>query len=268
MIILPHLDHLTAQNAGAQTAWTGVLWGTENQVVWECCILSDSVITDSMYYAGLKLTNTHRYTDNDQAYFFYDSSKTILNNAGAPGSWHFVYSVGGTDYVTNLNLAAHASTIYHLKIEIDENRRVKAYINNIQYGLTQISSVGDTGVNVNGTVALSSGQSVVITVDGTDATTQIVVGDILTNSAGVVWGTVTAVSSATSITITAGATKSFPDDEDIYIYGRAASSSTTTSNALGTVDLIPYIGVVKHTNSTTRHLRVAYQKISREISTS
>ena len=269
MIVLPHLDHLTAQNAGAQTAWTGVLWGTENQVVWECCILSDSVITDSMYYAGLKLTNTHLYaTDNDQAYFFYDSSKTILNNAGAPGSWHFVYSVGGTDYVTNLNLAAHASTIYHLKIEIDETRAAKAYINGVQYGLTQISGVGDTGVNVNGTVGLSSGQSSVIAVDGTDATTQIVVGDILTNASGDVWGTVTAVTSATSITITSVQTKSFPDDSDIYIYGRAASSSTTKSSALGTVDLIPYIGVVKHTNSTARHLRVAYQKISREISTS
>ena len=269
MIILPHLDHLTAQYAGAQTAWTGVFWGTENQTIWECCIISDSVITDSMYYAGLKLTNTHLYaTDNDQAYFFYDSSKTILNNAGAPGSWHFVYSVGGTDYVTNLNLAVHTSTIYHLKIEIDGDRKIKAYINGEQYGLTQISGVGDTGVNVNGAVALSSGQSSVITVDGTDATTQIVVGDILTNSSGVIWGTVTAVSSATSITITAAATKSFPDNEDIYIYGRAAVSRTTESSALGTVNLIPYIGVVKHTNTTSRHIRVAYQKISREISTS
>ena len=269
MIVLPHLDYLTHAVAGAQTAWTGIQWGSENQTIWECCILTDSTISDCMYYAGLKLTNTHVYgTDNDQAYFFYDSSKTILANAGAPDSWHFVYSVGGTDYVTNLNLAIAASTIYHLKIEIDGSRDVKIYINGVQYGLTQIAGVGDTGVDVNHAVSLTGGSSHVIAVDGTDATTQIVVGDIITNSSGVSWGTVTAVTSATSITITATTTKSFPDNENIYIYGRAPVSSTTESSALGTVSFIPYIGMVKHTNSTSRNLKVAYQKISRDISTS
>ena len=222
-----------------------------------------------MYYAGLKLTNVHQYThNNDQAFFFYDTSKTILSHAGAPNSWHFAYSIGGTDYVTNLNIAVATNTIYHFKIDIDADRKVSAYINGIQYGLTQISGVGDTGVDVNGAVSLSSGSSHAITVDGTDATTQIVVGDILTDVSGNVWGTVTAVGSATSITINAAQTASLPDNDNLYIQGRAAASRETKSLALGTVNLIPYIGVVKHTNSTGRAIRVAYQRISREISTS
>ena len=59
MIILPHLDFLTDQNTGAQTAWTGVLWGTENSVEWSCAVTTDSNIADHMIYAGLKLTNAH-----------------------------------------------------------------------------------------------------------------------------------------------------------------------------------------------------------------
>ena len=246
-------------------------WGTENQVTWECSINTDATISDCMYYAGLKLTNTHVIaTDNDQAYFFYDSSKTILANAGTATTWHFAYSNNGTDYVTNLGLVVDVSTIYHFKIDIDENRDVRAYINGEQQGLTQLSGVGATGVDVNGAVTLSSGSSHVIAVDGVDATTKIVVGDVIVDDgSSQVYGTVTAVSSATSITITASYSGSLPDDTDIYLNGRASVSNTTESVALKTaVNLIPYIGIVKHTNTTARNLRVSYQKISRDISIS
>ena len=119
MILLPHLDYFSTAQPGAQSAWTGMHWGTENQTVWECCVITDTTITDCMYYAGLKLTNVHQYThNNDQAFFFYDTSKTILSHAGAPNSWHFAYSIGGTDYVTNLNIAVATNTIYHFKIDI------------------------------------------------------------------------------------------------------------------------------------------------------
>ena len=269
-IILPHLDYVTGAYAGAQTAWTGIRWGTDHQTIWECSIITDSTISDCMYYAGLKLTNTHVIaTNNDQAYFFYDSSKTILANAGTAATWHFAYSNAGTDYVTNLGVVVATNTIYHFKIDINEDRDIRVYINGEQVGLTQISGVGDTGVDVDGTVTLSSGSSHVIAVDGTDATTKIVVGDVLLDSSAVIYGTVTAVSSATSITITAAASRNFDDDEDIYINGRAAASSTTESVALqDDIDLIPYIGIVKHTNTTARNLRVSYQKISRDITTS
>ena len=271
MIVLPHLDYLTALNAGAQSAWTGILWGTENNVTWECSINTDATISDCMYHAGLKLTNTHVIaTDTDQAYFFYDSSKTILANAGTETTWHFCYSTNNVDYVTNTGVVVGASTIYSFKIDFDNSRQIAIYINGAQYGLTQISGVGATGVDVNGAVTLSSGSSHAIAVDGTDATTKIIVGDVIVDDGtSQVYGTVTAVTSATSITITASYSGSLPDDTDIHINGRAAVTNTTLSSVVRTgQNLVPYIGIVKHTNTTARSLRISYQKISRDISTS
>tara|TARA_Y100000593_G_scaffold61669_1_gene114269 strand:+ start:5229 stop:7289 length:2061 start_codon:yes stop_codon:yes gene_type:complete len=272
MIIQPHTDYLTSQYAGAQTAWTGMLWGTEDQVSWECSITTDSTITDCMYWAGLKLTNTNVYTtNNDQAYFFYDSSKTILSHAGTATTWHFVYSNNGTHYVTNLGVVVSTDATYHFKIDINSERETSVYINGDQYGLTTISGVGATGVLVDGggsSVSLSNGSSHVLTVDGTDATTKIVVGDVIVDDgSSQVYGTVTAVT-ATSVTITASDTVSLPDNTNIHINGRAAVSSTTDGSALkDNTNLIPYIGILKHTNSTARALRVSYQKISRVIGT-
>ena len=47
-------------------------------------------------------------------------------------------------------------------------------------------------------------------------------------------------------------------------FGTKAATSTTVSAALtDDIDLIPYIGIVKHTNTTARNLVVHYEKISR-----
>ena len=123
---------------------------------------------------------------------------------------------------------------------------------------------------MNGAVTLSSGSSHAIAVDGTDATTKIIVGDVIVDDGtSQVYGTVTAVTSATSITITASYSGSLPDDTDIHINGRAAVTNTTLSSVVRTgQNLVPYIGIVKHTNTTARSLRISYQKISRDISTS
>ena len=48
-ILLPHLDT-------NQSAWSKVLWGTENQVEWECSI-SLPALDNQKVWAGLKLTN-------------------------------------------------------------------------------------------------------------------------------------------------------------------------------------------------------------------
>ena len=45
-------------------------------------------------------------------------------------------------------------------------------------------------------------------------------------------------------------------------------SSSTKSVAIDAEDLHPFMGILKHTNSTARGLYVSYQKISRDISTS
>ena len=272
MVILPHQDT-------NQSAWGNVTFGTENSTIWECAVTTHATEANAKntvrYVAGLggsatlldAAQNHSQYTD--QVLFYYDSdnaaSGDMLQYQGTTSTWHCVYSNNGTDYVTNLGLALDEGTTYRFRIEIDSNRRASVFINDEQYGLTAISGVGDTGVNVNGAVSLSSGSSHVIAVDGTDATTQIVVGDVITNATGVAWGTVTAVTSSTSITITAASTKSFPNDEDIYIYGRAASSATTKGSALkDNADLVPQISVTTRTTAA-RTLTVHYQKISRNL---
>jgi hypothetical protein len=140
VIVLPHLDT-------NQTAWSGIKWGTENQVEWECAIRTGSSIEDTSFWAGLKLTNVPIYaTDADQAYFLYASD----NDQGAietNTNLHFVYSVGGIDYITDLGIVVAAATsgnvgIYKLRIVIDNNRQVAIYVNGVQYGLVTTSTAG------------------------------------------------------------------------------------------------------------------------------
>ena len=50
-ILLPHLD-------ANQSAWAKTLWGTENQVEWECSIMLPA-IDNQKVWCGLKLTGTH-----------------------------------------------------------------------------------------------------------------------------------------------------------------------------------------------------------------
>ncbi len=58
-ILLPHLD-------ANMSAWSKVLWGTENQVEWECSIMLPA-LDNQKVWAGLKLTNDQLVaTDDDQ----------------------------------------------------------------------------------------------------------------------------------------------------------------------------------------------------------
>lgn len=139
-IIAPHLDT-------DQTAWTGCKWGTENQVQWECLIRTDASIADMGFWAGLKLTNTNAYaTDDHQVYFMYQSD----DNGGAlttNENLHLIYSIGGTDYITDLGIAVAANTSYRLAITIDSERRVNAWVDGVQYNLVQSSTAGGATVS-------------------------------------------------------------------------------------------------------------------------
>ena len=60
---------------------------------------------------------------------------------------HFVYSIGGTDNISQLPITVAASTNYHLRIKIDSDRKATVYVNGIQYNLTSTSgSTGGTAV--------------------------------------------------------------------------------------------------------------------------
>jgi len=144
-ILLPHLDT-------NQSAWAKVLWGTENQVEWECSI--NLAATDNQkVWAGLKLTNDQLpQTDADQAYFYYatDATNGQLIDNYAP--WYFIYSVNGTDYLTNTGITVAASTNYHFKISIDSDRKPSIFINGVQKSVsTSAITAFDGSTSVTGT---------------------------------------------------------------------------------------------------------------------
>ena len=144
-ILLPHLDT-------NQSAWAKVLWGTENQVEWECSI-SLPALDNQKVWAGLKLTNDQLpQTDADQAYFYYatDATNGQLIDNYAP--WYFIQSVNGTDYLTNLGITVAADTPYHFKISIDSDRKPSIFVNGVQYSATTTAATTfDGSTEVTGT---------------------------------------------------------------------------------------------------------------------
>jgi hypothetical protein len=140
-IITPHLDT-------AATAWAGCLWGTENSVHWETSIQLPAIDNQNVW-AGLKKSNVPELaTDTDQAYFQF---LTDADNSGQTFTdftkLHFVHSINGTDFISQLPITVAADTIYHLKIEIDSDRKAAIFVNGIQYNVSSTSgSTGGTAV--------------------------------------------------------------------------------------------------------------------------
>lgn len=145
-IACPHLD-------AGQTAWTGVKWGSENQTEWEGLVRTSSAIDNQKIWAGLKLTNDQLpQTDADQAYFYFATDGTNGQALSSFTPWYFIYSVGGTDYLTNTGLSVAASTNYHFRIAIDSDRKVSIFINGVQYSVTQTAATTfDGSTEVTGT---------------------------------------------------------------------------------------------------------------------
>jgi hypothetical protein len=143
VIVQPHSD-------ARQTAWAAINWNTASQVHWSCAVSINST-SNVIFWAGLKLTNTKTLeTDADQAYFTFDPTAKSGNSFTNTGNLHFVYSVAGTDYITDLGIvvAINTITIYKLRIEIDSNRQIQVYVNDVLYGLATTSdTTGTTALN-------------------------------------------------------------------------------------------------------------------------
>ena len=139
-ILTPHLDT-------AATAWAGTLWGTENSVHFETS-LQLPALDNQKVWAGLKLTNDQLVaTDDDQMFFKYQSDATNSEAFTDFAKWHFVHSIGGTDYISRLPITVAANTPYHFKIEVDSDRKAAIFVNGIQYNVTTTSgSTGGTAV--------------------------------------------------------------------------------------------------------------------------
>ena len=152
-ILLPHLDT-------NQSAWSKVLWGTENQVEWECSI--NLAATDNQkVWAGLKLTNDQLpQTDADQAYFYYASDVTNGQALSTFTPWYFIQSVNGTDYLTNTGVTVAASTNYHFRISIDSDRKTSIFINGVQYSATTTAATTfDGSTEITGTTQATIAES-------------------------------------------------------------------------------------------------------------
>ena len=139
-IIAPHLDT-------NQSSWQVNKWGTENSVEWECSVQLPA-IDNQKVWAGLKLTNDQPVaTDDDQAYFKFQTDATASEAFTDFTKLHFVHSIGGTDYISQLPITVAATTPYHLKIVIDSDRKATIFVNGIQYNITTTSgSTGGTAV--------------------------------------------------------------------------------------------------------------------------
>jgi len=135
-ILTPHLDT-------AATAWAGCKWGTENSVSFETSIMLPA-LDNQKVWAGLKLTNDQLVaTDDDQIFFKFQTDATNSEAFTTFANWHVVHSIGGTDHISALPIAVAANTPYHLKIDIDSDRKATAFVNGVQYNLT--STAGSTG---------------------------------------------------------------------------------------------------------------------------
>ena len=146
-ILAPHLDNAGTGDTDSISAWTGVQWGTENSTHWECSIMLPA-LDNQKVWAGLKLTNDQLVaTDDDQAYFKYQTDATNSEAFTDFTKWHFVHSIGGTDYISQIPITVAANTPYHFKIEIDSDRKASIFVNGIQYNVTTTSgSTGGTAV--------------------------------------------------------------------------------------------------------------------------
>ena len=142
-IIAPHLDDDGTADTGAITAWSGCQWGTENETHWETSIMLPA-IDNQKVWAGLKLTNDQLVaTDANQAFFKFQTDATNSEAFDDYAKLHFVHSIAGTDYISQLPITVAANTPYHLKIKIDSDRKASIFVNGIQYNVT--TTAGSTG---------------------------------------------------------------------------------------------------------------------------
>ena len=139
-ILTPHLDT-------AATAWAGTKWGTENSVHFETSIMLPA-LDNQKVWAGLKLTNDQLVaTDDDQMFFKFQTDATNSDAFTDFTTWHFVHSIGGTDFISQIPVTVAANTPYHLKITIDSDRKASIFVNGEQYNVTTTSgSTGGTAV--------------------------------------------------------------------------------------------------------------------------
>jgi len=151
-ILYPKISNLgTGSDTNNISAWRNVSFYSQYQTHFEASITTFSSIADSAILCGMRDSSTADNdalsiyeNEDDKAYFLYatsDSLGTLTNN----GNLHFIYSISGVDYVTDLGIVVQASTVYRLKFTFDESRRISVFVNGVQYGLTSTPTTTTAG---------------------------------------------------------------------------------------------------------------------------
>jgi len=147
--------------------WRNINFHSQHQTELNIAVITHSAITNQAIWAGMKTNfSTGAYaTDADQAYFLY-ATDDYLGALTTNGNLHFIYSIGGVDYITDLGITVTASTVYRLRIAFDENRKISVFVNNIQYGLTSTPTTTTAGgvtesVSTAKSLAMTSGASLI-----------------------------------------------------------------------------------------------------------
>lgn len=152
VILYPKTTNLgTGSSTQNISAWRNVNFWSQYQTHFEASITTYTSVANLAILCGMRnnsFANNNAldsYEDDDnKAYFFYatsDSLGPLTNN----GNLHFVYSIGGVDYVTDLGIVVQASTVYRLKFAFDESRRISVFVNGVQYGLTSTPTTTTSG---------------------------------------------------------------------------------------------------------------------------
>ena len=140
-----------------QSPWNNITWGTENELEWECALSlnypSDSGPNPELLkvWSGLKKTSVSTVdTDSDQIYFLFE--KATVAEIFNPKIWKIVVTINGDLYISKTPVVVVKDQIYKFRITIDKYRFARAYINDVQYNITDTitNTIGEevtVGVN-------------------------------------------------------------------------------------------------------------------------
>jgi len=151
-ILYPKIANLgVLSDTSNVSPWRNVNFWSQYQTHFEASIITHSDISNTAILCGMRESGYSAASaldsyedDNDKAYFLYatsDSLGPLTNN----GNLHFIYSISGVDYVTDLGIVVQASTVYRLKFTFDESRRISVFVNGVQYGLTSTPTTTTAG---------------------------------------------------------------------------------------------------------------------------
>lgn len=115
--------------------WAGQTWDTSKEPWWTLRCKTNTALTNTTIWAGLKLTNTPVIiTDDDQCWFRYQQ--------GTDTNFQALYSIAGVDVAIDTGILPVVSTEYCFQIRIDSARIPRFFINGALVGTgTALTSV-------------------------------------------------------------------------------------------------------------------------------